>query len=53
MLRGLTWAMLDLWTQDYRQNVGTRPGHPGQLLSQIRVFQNVRGEPLPYKPNKF
>ena len=34
LLRGLTWAMLYVWTKNYPQVVGTCSGHHGQLISQ-------------------
>ena len=45
LLRGLTWAILHVWTQNYHQNVGTCPGIPFQLLTRNLFFQNERPEP--------
>ena len=38
LLRGLTWAMLYVWTKNYPQVVGTCSGHHGQLISQNCVL---------------
>ena len=47
LLRGLTWAVLHVWTQNYPQNVGTCPGLPLQLLAR-NFFSKVRGLNAPY-----
>ena len=52
LLRGLTWAMLYVWTKNYPQVVGTCSGHHGQLISQNCVLTKIRAEPPPLKkPN--
>ena len=33
LLRGLTWVVLHVWTQNYLRNVGTCPGRPLELLT--------------------
>ena len=45
LLRGLTWAMLYVWTKNYPQVVGTCSGHHGQLISQNCVLTKIRAEP--------
>ena len=45
LLRGLTWALLYVWTQNYPQVVGTCPGHHGQLMSQNCVLTNFGNWP--------
>ena len=50
LLRGLTWALLYVWTQNYPQVVGTCPGHHGQLMSQNCVLTKIRAEPPPPPP---
>ena len=50
LLRGLTWAFLYVWTQNYPQVVGTCPGHHGQLMSQNCVLTKIRAEPPPPPP---
>ena len=45
LLRGLTWALLYVWTQNYPQVVGTCPGHHGQLMFQNCVLTKIRAEP--------
>ena len=47
LLRGLTWAMLYIWTKNYPQVVGTCSGHHGQLISQNCVLTKIRAEPPP------
>ena len=47
LLRGLTWAMLYVWTKNYPQVVGTCSGHHGQLISQNCVLTKIRAEPPP------
>ena len=47
LLRGLTWAMLYVWTKNYPQVVGTCSGHHGQLISQNCVLIKIRAEPPP------
>ena len=47
LLRGLTWAMLYVWTKNYPQVVGTCSGHHGQLISQNCVLTKIGAEP-PY-----
>ena len=47
LLRGLTWAMLYVWTKNYPQVVGTCSGHHGQLISQNCVPTKIRAEPPP------
>ena len=47
LLRGLTWAMLYVWTKNYPQVVGTCSGHYGQLISQNCVLTKIRAEPPP------
>ena len=47
LLRGLTWAMLYVWTKNYPQVVGTCSGHHGQLISQNCVLKKIRAEPPP------
>ena len=47
LLRGLTWAMLYVWTLNYPQVVGTCSGHHGQLISQNCVLTKIRAEPPP------
>ena len=42
LLRGLTWAMLYVWTKNYPQVVGTCSGHHGQLISQNCVLTKIR-----------
>ena len=42
LLRGLTWAVLHEWTQNYPQNVGTCPGLPHQPLVRNTFFQSDR-----------
>ena len=37
LLRGLTWAMLYVWTKNYPQVVGTCSGHHGQNMYQQKV----------------
>ena len=49
LLRGLTWAMLYVWTKNYPQVVGTCSGHHGQLISQNCVPTKIRAEPPPLK----
>ena len=44
LLRGLTWAVLHVWTQNNPQNVGTCPGLPLQLLARNPFFQIERPE---------
>ena len=44
LLRGLTWAMLYVWTKNYPQVVGTCSGHHGQLISQNCVLTKIRAE---------
>ena len=44
LLKGLTWAMLYLRTQNYLQIVGTCPGHHGQRIginSPVSYFSNL------------
>ena len=43
--RGLTCAMLYVWTKNYPQVVGTCSGHHGQLISQNCVVTKIRAEP--------
>ena len=43
--RGLTWAMLYVWTKNYPQVVGRCSGHHGQLISQNCVLTKIRAEP--------
>ena len=50
LLRGLTWAMLYVWTKNYPQVVGTCSGHHGQLISQNCVLTKIRAEPPPPPP---
>ena len=50
LLRGLTWAMLYVWTKNYPQVVGTCSGHHGQLISQNCVPTKIRAEPPPPPP---
>ena len=52
LLRGLTWAMLYVWTKNYPQVVGTCSGHHGQLISQNCVLTKIRAEhpPPPHPP---
>ena len=45
LLRGLTWAMLYVWTKNYPQVVSTCSGHHGQLISQNCVLTKIRAEP--------
>ena len=45
LLRGLTLAVLHVWTQNYPQNVRTCPGLPLQLLARNTFFQSDRPEP--------
>ena len=45
LLRGLTWAILHVWTQNYPYNFGTCPGLPLQLLTRNHFFQTERPEP--------
>ena len=45
LLRGLTWSVLHVRTQNYLQNVGTCPGRPLQLLTRNHFFQSERPEP--------
>ena len=52
LLRGLTWAMLYVWTKNYPQVVGTCSGHHGQLISQNCVLTKIRAEPPPPPPLK-
>ena len=47
LLRGLTWALLYVWTQNYPQVVVTCSGHHGQLISQNYVLTKIRAEPPP------
>ena len=47
LLRGLTWAMLYVWTKNYPQVVGTCSGNHGQLISQNCVLTKIRAEPPP------
>ena len=49
LLRGLTWAMLYVWTKNYPQVVGTCSGHHGQLISKNCVPTKIRAEPPPLK----
>ena len=49
LLRGLTWAMLYVWTKNYPQVVGTCSGHHGQLISQNCVLTKIRAEPPPLR----
>ena len=51
LLRGLTWAMLYVWTKNYPQVVGTCSGHHGQLISQNCVLTKIRAEPPPLNKN--
>ena len=51
LLRGLTWAMLYVWTKNYPQVVGTCSGHHGQLISQNCVLTKIRAEPPPLNCN--
>ena len=37
LLRGLTWAMLYVWTKNYPQVVGTCSGHHGQLTLFVYI----------------
>ena len=37
LLRGLTWAMMYIWTQNYPQIFGTCPGHHSRLTSKNRA----------------
>ena len=53
LLRGLTWAMLYVWTKNYPQVVGTCSGHHGQLISQNCVLTKIRAEPPPLKLEKY
>ena len=52
LLRGLTWAMLYVWTKNYPQVVGTCSGHHGQLISQNcvltknSIFYKIRQSPV-------
>ena len=39
LLRGLTWAVLRAWTQNYPKVVGTCPGHHPHAIGQNRVFK--------------
>ena len=50
LLRGLTWAVLHVWTQNYPQNAGTCPGLPLQLLARNHFFQSDRPEPTHFPP---
>ena len=50
LLRGLTLAVLNVWTQIYLQNVGTGPGRPVQLLTRNNFFQSKKPEPPPPPP---
>ena len=47
LLRGLTWALLYVWTQNYPQVVGTCPGHHGQLMFQNCVLTGLNPPPPP------
>ena len=46
LLRGLTWAMLYVWTKNYPQVVGRCSGHHGQLISQNCVLTKIRAEQI-------
>ena len=47
LLRGLTWAVLHVWTQNCPHNFGTCPGLPLQFLDR-NLFSKVIGlNPLP------
>ena len=50
LLRGLTWAVLNVWTQKYPQNVGTCLGLPHQPPARNSFFQSDRPEPPPPPP---
>ena len=53
LLRGLTWAMLYVWTKNYPQVVGTCSGHHGQLISQNCVLTKIRAKFRIWPPNYF
>ena len=52
LLRGLTWAVLHVWTQNYPQNFGTCPGLPLHFLARNHFFQSDRPEPPPPPKSK-
>ena len=45
LLRGLTWAVLRVWTQNHPQVVDTCPGHHPQPIAQNRFFKIERPGP--------